>query len=102
MGVSPSEWLARKKRFPILDNHDRRGFQRAHDRNHEPLAVGRYVEAKYRVNGSSRFGADGEKRCRGAEFGFRREPYGNRLHTSIKAKIEKLLPIASPPHRLGA
>src|SRR5204863_8441808 len=70
--------------------------------NHEPLTVGGHVEAKDRVNGSSRFGADGEKRCRGAEMGFRREPYWNRLHASSKAKIEKLLPIPSPPHRLSA
>ena len=56
----------------------------------------------YRVNGSSRFGADGEKRCRGAELGFRREPDRNRLHSSIKAEIEQLPAIPPPPHRLSA
>ena len=50
----------------------------------KPLAVGRDIEAKHRVNRRSCFGGYGEQSCRGAELGFRREPHGHRLDTPIK------------------
>src|SRR5207302_2151178 len=74
---------------------------RVYKRNNKSVAVGRYVEAKHGVNGSSRFSSDRKKRCCGAELRFRREPDRDRLHAPIKVEIEQLSPIPSPPYRLS-
>src|SRR5438067_13837458 len=92
----------RKRRFPILHNYERRAFLGGHSRDEESLSVGRYIETRDRMDRSSSFGGNGEKRSRRTEFRFRRKLRGNGIYAPVEREIEQLLTVASPAQGLGA